>query len=48
MLFRSFVKGDEDIPDDDVWAAYLANYETYNLSRILEIRQACYDRYLAR
>jgi putative aldouronate transport system substrate-binding protein len=31
-----------------VWEKYLADFETYNLSRITEIRQACYDRYAAR
>ena len=46
--FAKFVNGDLDIDDDAVWEEYLANYNTYNLPRILEIRQACYDRYLAR
>ncbi|MBR6498487.1 MAG: hypothetical protein IKT23_02220, partial [Clostridia bacterium] len=46
--FAKFVNGDLDINDDTVWAEYLANYDTYNLPRILEIRQACYDRYLSR
>jgi hypothetical protein len=27
---------------------FLKDFENYNLSRITEIRQACYDRYLAR
>lgn len=46
--FASFVTGTLDVDDDAVWAKYLADFETYNLSRITEIRQACYDRYSAR
>lgn len=46
--FASFLNGSKDIDDDAVWEQYLADLETYNLSRILEIRQACYDRYVAR
>ena len=46
--FANFVTGSLDIDDDAVWAKYLSDFETYNLSRITEIRQACYDRYLAR
>jgi len=46
--FASFVTGTLDVDDDAVWAKYLADFETYNLSRITEIRQACYDRYAAR
>ncbi|MBQ8952929.1 MAG: extracellular solute-binding protein [Clostridia bacterium] len=46
--FANFVTGVQDIDDDATWEAYLANYDSYKLPRILEIRQACYDRYLAR
>ena len=46
--FANFVTGTLDVDDDAVWAKYLADFETYNLSRITEIRQACYDRYAAR
>ena len=46
--FASFVLGNLDVDDDAVWAKYLSDFETYNLSRITEIRQDCYDRYLAR
>ncbi len=47
--FANFVTGVQDIDDDSVWESYLAAYESqYNLERVLEIRQACYDRYLER
>ncbi|MCI5649622.1 MAG: hypothetical protein MR332_09355 [Fusicatenibacter sp.] len=46
--YASFLNGSKDIDDDAVWEKYLSDLETYNLSRILEIRQAAYDRYLAR
>ena len=46
--FANFVTGVQDINDDAVWEAYLEGFNTYKLPRILEIRQACYDRYLAR
>lgn len=46
--YAAFLTGAKDINDDAVWEKYLADFETYNLSRVLEIRQACYDRYLAR
>lgn len=46
--FAAFLTGSKDINDDAVWESYLADLETYNLSRILEIRQDCYDRYKAR
>ena len=45
--FTAFFTGTKDINDDTVWAQYLSDLETYNLSRILEIRQNCYDRYQA-
>ena len=37
-----------DIDDDAVWEQYKSDLESYNLSRVLEIRQAAYDRYLER
>ncbi len=46
--FAAFLNGSKDIDDDAVWESYLSDLETYNLSRVLEIRQACYDRYIAR
>ncbi|MGI6107552.1 MAG: hypothetical protein ACOX8B_06415 [Lachnospiraceae bacterium] len=46
--YAAFLNGSKDIDDDEVWNQYLADLETYNLSRILEIRQASYDRYIAR
>ena len=46
--YAAFMTGTKDINDDAAWEQYLADLETYNLSRVLEIRQACYDRYLAR
>lgn len=46
--YASFLTGSSDIDDDAVWQQYLDDLETYNLSRILEIRQACYDRYTNR
>ena len=46
--FAAFLTGGLDITDDAVWEKYLADFEVYNLSRVLEIRQACYDRYAAR
>ncbi len=46
--FASFLTGTQDINDDATWNKYLEDLESYNLSRILEIRQNCYDRYKAR
>lgn len=46
--FANFLTGALDINDDAVWEQYLADYSNYKLDRILEIRQACYDRFLAR
>lgn len=46
--FASFMNGTKDIDDDAVWEQYLADLKTYNLDRIVEIRQNCYDRYAAR
>ena len=46
--YASFLTGAKDIDDDAVWEQYQKDLESYNLSEILEIRQAAYDRYLAR
>lgn len=46
--FAAFLTGTMDVDDDAVWQKYLDDFETYNLSRVLEIRQNCLDRYLAR
>ena len=46
--YAEFLTGSKDINDDAVWEKYLADLETYHLSRVLEIRQACYDRYVER
>lgn len=46
--FANFVTGAQDINDDAVWQSYKDGFANYNLDRILEIRQDCYDRYLAR
>ena len=48
MSFGNFLTGALDIDDDAVWEKYIADYSNYNLDRIREIRQACYERYLAR
>ena len=44
----SFLVGNVDVNDDAAWNAYLEGLNTYKLPRVLEIYQACYDRYLAR
>ena len=46
--FQAFLTGTMDIDDDATWNKYLKDAETYNLSKILKIRQDCLDRYLAR
>ncbi|MCI5647914.1 MAG: hypothetical protein MR332_00525 [Fusicatenibacter sp.] len=46
--YAAFLTGSKDINDDSVWEAYKEDLESYNLSRVLEIRQAAYDRYLSR
>ena len=43
----AFQTGEMDIYDDAVWEQYLADCEAYGMSEILEVYQACYDRYLA-
>lgn len=46
--YAAFLTGTKDIDDDAEWEQYLNDLETYNLSRVLEIRQDCYDRYINR
>lgn len=46
--FTSFLLGKQDVNDDAVWEKYLKKFDRYNYEEIQEIRQACYDRYLAR
>ncbi len=46
--FGRFVTGASDINSDAAWEEYLKTLDSYDLQRVLEIRQACYDRYLAR
>ena len=46
--FASFLTGSLDINDDAAWNNYLDGFASHNLARVLEIRQACYERYLAR
>ena len=46
--FANFLTGTMDIDDDAVWEEFLAGFDSYNVDRIREIRQACYDRYMAR
>lgn len=48
LSIASFLTGSQDIDDDAVWEQYKSDLESYNLSRVLEIRQAAYDRYLER
>lgn len=46
--FAKFITGSKDIEKDADWTEHLKNLDSYSLKRVLEIRQACYDRYLAR
>ena len=46
--FSAFLTGNIDINDDAAWNTYLEGFHHQNLPRVLEIRQDCYDRYLAR
>ena len=46
--YAAFLTGSKDVNDDAVWEAYLNDLESYNLSAVLEVRQAAYDRYLER
>ena len=38
----------KDVADDAVWEAYLAGFDSLNLTKILQIRQGALDRYEAR
>ena len=44
----SFLVGNKDINDDAEWKAFIDGLEQYKASRVIEIRQNCYDRYLSR
>lgn len=44
----SFLVGNKDVNDDALWQEYLDGLSQYHLDRVLELRQACYDRYLSR
>jgi len=44
----SFLVGNKDVNDDAEWKAFIDGLEQYKASRVIEIRQNCYDRYLAR
>ena len=46
--FANFISGTLDITDDAVWDEYIATLDSLNVERMLELYQACYDRYLAR
>ncbi len=46
--YAAFLTGTKDVDDDAVWQKHLDDLEANDLSRILEIRQACYERYIAR
>lgn len=46
--FGRFITGAKDINSDADWDEYLKTLASFDLERVLEIRQACYDRYLAR
>ncbi len=40
-----FITGVDDVHDDAVWAEYIADLESLNSTRYLEIKQAQYERY---
>ncbi len=40
----AFIRGDQDINDDDAWQAYLDGFEAVQLPRYIEVYQAAYDR----
>lgn len=44
----SFLVGNKDVNDDAQWNAYIDGLAQYKLDRVLELRQQCLDRYLAR
>ena len=43
-----FLVGNQDVNDDALWNAYLSGLNQYHADRVLELRQNCLDRYLAR
>ena len=44
----AFLLGNKDVNDDAEWDAYINGLNQYHIDRVLELRQNCYDRYLAR
>ena len=44
----SFLLGNKDVNDDALWNEFLSGLSQYHIDRVLELRQNCYDRYLAR
>lgn len=44
----AFIRGDQDINDDDAWQAYLDGFEAVQLPRFIEVYQAAYDRQYAK
>ena len=46
--YAAFINGSKDINDDATWEAYLAGFDSLNLTKLLEIRQGALDRYEAR
>ena len=46
--FANFLTGAQDIDDDAAWEAHLESLKSHNYEAIKEIRQDCYDRYVAR
>lgn len=46
--FANFLTGAQDIDDDAAWEAHLESLKSHNYEEIKEIRQDCYDRYVAR
>ena len=46
--FAKFLTGSLDIDDDKVWERYLAGFDQLSLPRVLEIKQASYDRFIKR
>lgn len=40
----AFIRGDQDINDDDAWNAYVKGFEAVQLPRFLEVYQAAFDR----
>lgn len=46
--FTAFLTGAMDVDNDEIWNNFLKDAEKVNLNKVLEIRQDCLDRYLAR